>query len=114
MKETKQILGGGEWGRDAFGCIVTFENDTRHRLTLHRTSPPIEALRAMCAIALARDETFQVISYSTPQTIFSDMQGSRENSAYGFKTEPTLPEAQALARADMRAMLKPQLKPRAA
>lgn len=114
MKESKQILGGGLYGRAQFGCTVTFENEAGKRLTYHRTGPPADVLRQLCEAALAKDDTYRVISYSTPQTIYTDLQGERESETYSLKKEPTLPEEQALGRIGMLHMLRLKQKPRAA
>ena len=66
---------GGE-SRRIYGCIVTFRNSQGGRLSIHREGAPTKALEDQAiAIALSHDETFKVISVSSPETIYQDMQG---------------------------------------
>lgn len=100
-------------GRDRakYGCMVSFENADGETLVLHRLGAPRAALEIACDDALALDPTFRVTSYSTPQTIYADLQGREAfASGQGFDTAPMLPEAQALGRAGRRTMLHPRLK----
>ena len=69
---------GGE-SRRIYGCIVTFRNSQGKTLSIHREGAPTKALKQAIAIALSHDETFKVISVSSPETIYRDLQGSREH-----------------------------------
>ena len=116
---TKSIISGRDRAR--FGCIVSFENADGQTLTLHRVGAIKHALAAACDDALSLDETFRVVSYSTPETIHTDMTGgrrdvemeSRLSQRMGWsyaKTHPVpLPEAQALALVGRRHLLHPRL-----
>lgn len=87
-------------GRDraAYGCLISFEADDGSTLTLHRTGPRAKAIRTAVAIALAQDETYRVVSYSTPETIFTDLTGGRVDGEHG---PVALPEIFALGLAKL-------------
>jgi hypothetical protein len=86
--------------RDEYGCIMTFEAADGARLTLHRTGSARESVRALCEIALERDPSYRLLSYSTPETIYGDMRGARADvvGSQGKTQRSTRPEAQALGR----------------
>lgn len=60
-----------------YGAIVTFQNAAGQRLAVHRSGPKRTALRQACAVATGHDSSFRVISISTPETIYTDLQGAR-------------------------------------
>jgi hypothetical protein len=103
--DAPQVLKGGA-ERAEYGCIVTFERDDGLRLTIHRQGPPMKGLRQACAIALAQDESYRIISYSTPQTIMTDLNGRKPTA--GASTFDSV-EALVASQAGMRAMLHPRL-----
>lgn len=84
-KRGTHILSGPDTAR--YGCIVSFEASDGKRLTLHQTGPTLKALRWCCMTALAQDETFKVVAYSTPATIFSDLAG---RASAGKQSAPEL------------------------
>lgn len=95
--------------RAQYGCLVTFENAGERVLTLHWVGPPLTALREACVDALALDPTFRVTAYSTPQTIWQDLQGREGSHVAGHESAIQLPEAKMLSRAGMNGMLHPRL-----
>lgn len=106
--ETKQILNGQ--ARAEYGVITTWKSLASGRtLTIARMGAPTAALRESCDKATALDPTFRLISYSTPQTIYSDMQGDREGGAQKYRTAPTLPETIVLGRIGRQNLLHPDL-----
>ena len=92
--------------RAEYGCTLTFENDNGQRLVVVRKGPPMAGFRQACAIALSHDETFRVISYSTPETIFRDLTG---RMVMDGNTTVMLPELQLAARYGLRHMLHRRL-----
>ena len=96
----------GSAERAEYGCTVTFENDAGKRLVVVREGPPLIGLRQACAITLARDETFRIICYSTPGTIYRDLQGGR---AQDGNTAATIPELDRAGSAGLRHMLHRRL-----
>ena len=108
---TKQILGGGPDGREKYGVIVTFENTAGELLTLHQLGPPSEALLVVLARALASDETFRVVSYSNPQTIYVDLVGGRADyfDQNGSNNPKPMPEVLALGRLELSHLCHPRL-----
>lgn len=90
--------------RAEYGVLVAFENAAGQVLTLHRVGPPMVALRQACIDSLSLDPSFRVTAYSTPQTIWQDLQGRGATDQ-----AVVLPEAQALSRIGMNAMLHPRL-----
>lgn len=76
---SRQIISGRLSGdtRARFGCLTTWEADDGKTLTLHRTGPTQKALREAAVIALTRDESYRLVAYSTPETIFTDLDGGR-------------------------------------
>ena len=99
-----------------YGCVTTWENEAGEALTLHRIGPTKDGLRSAAAEALAFDPTFRLASYSTPQTIYSDVSGGRldrtnPDSArtYGKRLPPPLPEAIVLGMIGRLDLLHPRL-----
>lgn len=109
---TRQILGAGR-DRAEYGCIVSFENENGLTFVVARKGPVEKALREALAIALSHDESFRVVCLSTPQTIFTDMDGGRSDidNRDGYRSSLPLPEIQIqmLGRIKAKAMLHPRL-----
>jgi hypothetical protein len=80
------------------------------RLTLHATGPAGLAVSGLCATALARDPSYRLISYSTPETIYGDMQGNRADivGPTGLVRRQPRPEAQILGRIGRIDLLHPR------
>jgi hypothetical protein len=94
-----------------YGCTVTFENDGGQTLVLTRKGPPQDALRALCADALAADPTFRVICYSNPATIRQDLIGRFDPTTSARHRDSLVrAEARALGGAGMLHMLHPRLR----
>lgn len=110
--KTRQIMVNSR-GRSEDGCILTFENEDGKTLTIHRKGPTTQGVREACAIALRYDESFRVVSYCTPQTVFADLDGARAtepDGAYGRPQESPFPEAMMLGRAGLLPLLHPRLR----
>jgi hypothetical protein len=60
-----------------YGAIVTFENAVGERLAVHRSGSKRIAVEQACAVATGYDSSFRIISISTPETIYTDLQGAR-------------------------------------
>lgn len=97
------VMGSPE--RALYGCIVTFENENGDTLTMHRTGGPEKGLREACAIALSKDETYRVVSYSTPTTVYGDLRGRAVN----VEQAPPSVEAVMLSRLGLLPLLHPRL-----
>jgi hypothetical protein len=96
--------------RAEYGCIVTFENSDGKVWIRHVPGPPRAGLRKACDEALALDETFRVVSYSTPSTVYQDMQGARRSNSYlapGGAVQSV--EGMVLGLAGRREMLHPRI-----
>lgn len=74
--DSKFPLGGHS--RRMYGVNVSFRNSVGQTLSIHREGAPTIALKQAIAIALSHDETFKVTAVSNPETIYRDLQGSRE------------------------------------
>lgn len=98
-----QLLENGD-ARAEYGCVVSFENADGATFSVHRQGPPLRGLKEACAIALARDEGYRVVCFSTPQTIFTDLQ-ERD-----YAGPQRLPEHIALGRIGLAALLHPRLR----
>lgn len=95
----------------ADGCICTFENRSGERYTLHSVGPPTKIVSLMCDHALAVGSDFRLISYSTPETIFGDLDGARAAGLnwQGFSTPKPSPEKRILGQVGRLEMLHPRL-----
>ncbi len=92
--------------REAWGYIVTFQNDAGQTLTLHRSG---RGALALCLDdALRLDPTFRVLAISNPVTILTDLNGrlpsARTNSI-------DRPEWQGLGKIGRMEMLHPSVRP---
>lgn len=96
-------------GRDTtvWGCIVTVVNEGGQTLSLHRSGR--RALDDCLDDALSLDPTFRVLSVSTPQTIYNDLEGRQPHPHTGAIQ---LPELQKLGRVGRLALLHPSLRGR--
>ncbi len=92
------------------GAIVSFQNGQGRRLTLHREGGVIVSVRAMCAIALARDESYRVLAISTPASIMGDLDGRVHgaHSARGEQIAVLNQDAAILRRAGFPELLHPR------
>lgn len=109
--KTKTIYGGHDAA--LFGCTATFENSEGKTLTIHRDGPTLTGLRNACLTAFALDQTFKIVAYSTPQTIFGDLDGARgdlqpSNGKAARQRKPH-PETIMMGRIKMRHMVHPRL-----
>jgi hypothetical protein len=100
--------------RAKFGCVCTFENADGKRLVLHEPGAPAKGLRAACAAATALDESFRLVCYSTPATVYGDMQGMRMTNTrvsreVTVSDRATLPEVTVLGQIGLLHMLHPRL-----
>lgn len=88
--------------RDQFGATVTFKNERGELLTIERLGTMKVALAACCDAALELDPTYRVLSVSSPQSIYTDLQGSRPR-------QDERPEKRALASIGRQDLLHPSL-----
>lgn len=97
--------------RKEAGCTCTFEAADGKRITMHRFGSPTGGVRDMCETALAADPTYRLISYSTPESIHSDITGARADGQGPENTTArrALPEQLILGRIRMLHMLHPRL-----
>lgn len=94
------------------GCIITFENADQRTLTLHRQGPIKTAVTRACDEALALDDTFRVVAISTPQSIYTDLQGHRLHNTQTRTSDHTrvaIPEAATLGLCGLKHLLHPRL-----
>jgi hypothetical protein len=106
--------------RAQYGCTTTWENAAGRRLVLSRVGPPSVVLRRQAEDALALDETFRLVCYSTPETIYTDLQGARlarwtnggstrTDPDNGKWAAPIHPEAVALGMLGLRHLAHPRI-----
>lgn len=105
----KDILSGRQ--RADFGCITTWEAATGQRLTLHRAGRTRDVLARMCDYVVTIDPTYRLICYSTPQTIYGDMDGARADfvGQFGYGQPAAKPEETVLGAIGRRDMLHMRL-----
>jgi hypothetical protein len=92
--------------REEYGCIVSSENADGKTLVIHRVGASRVALKAACEIAGELDETFRIVSYSTPNTIYADLRGRKIQEGF---TTPMSVECTVATGAGLRRMLHPRL-----
>lgn len=102
------LVSGGRQ-REASGFIVTVKNADGKTLSLHRTGRG--ALSRCLDDALILDPTFRVLSISTPESIYNDLQG---RASHPRTHEVQLPEPSQLGRIQRMEMLHAELRPRSA
>lgn len=87
------LLSGG-LERSQYGCICTFENEEGKRLVLHdRDEAPGKVAQELWDYAESLDPSFRLVSYSTPDTTYTDLIGRK-----GVDQEkPNLPEFRIVA-----------------
>jgi len=97
--------------RDEYGCIVTVrEQRTREVGSLHIGGKRMEALQRICDLIDLADGDWRILSYSTPQTIATDLKGKREIRNYqNAVSHNDNPEATALGRIGRLDLLDPSL-----
>lgn len=77
-------IGGGEAAR--YGVIVTLQNDSGERLTVHECGDTVrKCIRACYETATAKDPSFLILSVSTPTSVFTDITQKRPHG--GFSPE---------------------------
>lgn len=97
--------------REQAGCIITFENAAGERLSGHRVGKPMTAFRELCDAALELDPSYRVVSYSTPETILTDLRGRQvQDMRTAERGGGTIPERTACGMAKRRAMLHERLR----
>lgn len=102
MKNHGLSLNPKERREQAYGATLTFENAAGELLTIvRRHVSTYEAVRQACDLALEQDDTYRVVSLSTPHTIYADLIGNRRLGQF--------PEQQTLATAGRKQMLHPRL-----
>jgi hypothetical protein len=75
---------------------------------MHRQGPPREVVAAMCDTAIGWDDSYRVVAVSSPESIYRDLQGSREKYGDGRASHAiSYPETQ--GHTVPRAMLHPRL-----
>lgn len=106
MTDRQQMVSkNGQQSADA-GVTCTFVGSDGTRWTQTLAGNPSWALNELCNEALERDESMLLISYSTPDTIYSDLRGRRHSAS---KANQPTPEFQSLGRIGRRDMCHPSL-----
>jgi hypothetical protein len=114
----RQLMSGS--ARAKHGSLTTWENAAGETLTIHQTGPLRAGLRETARRALALDPSFRLVSYSTPDTILTDLTGGRADfirpapadpvrASYGMANPVTLPEQNVLGQAGLGHLLHPRL-----
>jgi len=103
---SRQWLSGLD--RAKLGFVAIWENADGETLVLHATGTAKVALARMCNGIAGLDPTFRLICYSTVDTIFTDLQGTRVDGD-GNLLPQRLPEHRALSAAGRLDMLHPRL-----
>ena len=70
--ESQVILRNGV-ERARYGCTTTWKNAKGETLTVYRGGSPKEAVAEIARDVLALDETYRLVCYSTPETIYRDV-----------------------------------------
>lgn len=105
MRAATLILSGDE--RKAWGCTVTaHEQESGERIVLYRAGRG--ALAAICSTLDALEGDWRVASFSTPETIYRDLQGTRYRE---WGDEMQYPEVAALGHIGRLDLLDPALEP---
>lgn len=89
--------------RAKYGCTTTWKNASGELLTVHRGGSPKVAVIDIARDVLALDETYRLVCYSTPETIYRDvaMADARLN------TKARTPESAVLSMAGLSHLLHP-------
>lgn len=101
--------------RDRDGITTTWKNEYGELLTVHRTGRPTRILAEIAAGVTRDDPTYRLVSYSTPDTILRDLQGTRmiRRRGNGRSTSPAvelkLPESYTLGAIGRLDLLHPSL-----
>lgn len=112
----RQLLNSEDRAR--YGSLTTWENAAGETFVIHRTGKLKEAIREAAAIALALDPSFRLVSYSTPDTIYTDLKGGRADfihpasgfkATYGKANPVALPEQIILGQAGLRHLIHPKI-----
>jgi hypothetical protein len=104
MTERQQMISrnGQQAANAGITCTFVAENGRKHTSTL--SGSPTWALGELCDEALEIDPTMKLLSYSTPDTIYSDLNGRHTK-----ETHLQVPELQVLGRIGRREMCHPSL-----
>ena len=95
------------------GIITTWENEHGELLSVHRRGPLLATLREIAADVLAADDTFRLVSYSTPETILWELRhGMRFTNTGDGRRALRLPEYYVMSRAGLMHLLHPRLRSR--
>src|SRR5262245_3147085 len=77
MSRRQTIISGQK--RAEYGSITTWRNAAGNTVTIHVVGPPQAGLKETIEHLLELDETFRLCSYSTPDTIYTDLIGARSD-----------------------------------
>ena len=99
---SKQLLRNGR-ERAEYGCTTTWKNAKGETLTVYRGGPPRAALLSVARDVTQLDDTYLLLTYSTPETIYRDLAtvGARGN------TLARSAESAALSQAGLHHLLHP-------
>lgn len=99
---SKVILRNGR-ERAEYGCVTIWKNAAGETMQVYRGGSPREALITTARDVLSRDDTFRLLVYSTPETIYRDlaMADARQNPL------ARTPESAALAQVGLHHLLHP-------
>ena len=104
-------LSGAEAQR--FGAIVSLENAAGKILVLHRAGKIRDAVDDAFRTATQRDQTFRVVSVSTPTSVFRDLSGARQvrsGQAVNWGSQAIQIPEQNICGGTRRRMLHPRLR----
>ncbi len=106
MPGAQLVMSGDK--RSEYGCIVTArEQETDARIVLHRTG--YNVIAQICDELDALEGDWRVLSYSTPATVYRDLQGTRQHE---WKDTMQYPEEHVLGRIGRLDLLDPSMGPR--
>lgn len=104
---------GSHHPRDKDGFVTTWENQAGELLTVHRKGRPTATLAEVADAVTARDPSFRLVCYSTPDTILRDLAGGNRISFEHPTTKVLhLPERNVLSRIGRADLLHPRLRSR--
>ena len=101
MRSERLLRNGRE--RAEYGCTTTWKNADGDTVTVHRGGSPREGLMAIAHDVTALDDTYRLVCYSTPETVYRDVVAADTRQNVLART----PESAALSQCGLHHLLHP-------